>query len=113
MKTLLLLVLSIVLIKCICIFCMKKGKQNNTAELCTLGVIGFLLIGYMFNQALSHGQLGKITLILQGFSLLAAFIMGYVWFEEKWNHRKTIAILLSFIAIGILYTEELDEIEIK
>lgn len=109
MKTLLFITLIIVLIESCCLFCMKKGKENNTTTLCSLGILGFLLVGFMFNEAIEHGQLGSMAIVLEALTILSAFIMGYIWFEEKWNNRKTLAILLSFIAIAIIYFEEADE----
>jgi multidrug transporter EmrE-like cation transporter len=88
---------------------MKQGKQNNSWQACTLGIIGFLLVGYMFNLALDHGQLGSMAVVLEGLTILFAFVMGYMYFEEEWNFNKTIAVALSFVAIAIIYVEESKE----
>ena len=72
-------------------------------------IIGFLLVGYMFNLALDHGQLGSMAVVLEGLTILFAFVMGYMYFEEEWNFNKTIAVALSFVAIAIIYVEESKE----
>ena len=109
MKQLLIVALIIVLIESACIYCMKHGKANDSWQACALGIVGFVLVGFMFNIALDHGQLGSMAIVLEGLTILFAFIMGYIYFEEEWNTNKTIAIILSFIAIAIIYVEESKE----
>ncbi len=106
MKKLLIATIIIVVLESLCIYAMKQGKKTNCTEVCTLGIGGFLLVGFMFNYALEQGQIGSMAIILEALTILSAFIMGYMYFEEEWNWRKSLAIVLSFAAIAIIYFEE-------
>jgi multidrug transporter EmrE-like cation transporter len=106
MNYLLLFTILIVLVETSCIWCIKHGKSTNKAYCKYIGISGFLLVGFLFYKALEHGDLGQLGIILEGLTIISLFMVGYFVFEEHWSTNKTIALLLSFISIYIIYREE-------
>ncbi len=96
----------IAMVEAACLWCMKHGREYNKNYCCYIGILGFLIVGSLFYNALGYGQITELAVVLQGLSIISAFSLGYFVFEENWTKNKTIALILTLISIAIVYNEE-------
>lgn len=95
------LVLCIIIIETISLSILAKEAQKKTG-LYIIGIIGYLLVGFLFLRVLKLKSMSKANAIWNILSIILVSIVGYFLFRETIDYIQGIGIILAIISILLI-----------
>ena len=78
----------------------KKNNNFNNLYL-VFGLIMYTLMGYCIYKLLPYGNLLILNIVWHVIYFVVLFLMGYLFFKEKINTGKIVALVFGFISLVI------------
>lgn len=76
---------------------LKSSEQWSMTYL--LGLLLYMLVGYMLHWAYGIFPLSKLNTIWSGISIITSLVFGYLFYEEKITHWTILSIIFAVSAI--------------
>lgn len=84
--------------------CLKKAKGTPRGPECTrlfsIGIVAYIVVAYLLYNTYQFSNLGHTNLIWSCLSIIVAFIVGAVFFQETVNGFAVLSIALACAAIA-------------
>lgn len=110
MNITLFLILLICLSEAIAQTCLRSARTFESKECTRLIVVGFVfyvMVAWLLYKTYGASEMGHTNLIWSCLSIIIAFVIGKVFFDEKLSRDVIIAIIF---AIGAIYFAQKSEI---
>jgi drug/metabolite transporter (DMT)-like permease len=104
------IVLLIVLFEGAAQYNIKVGNGKKDYVRLTYGMILYALICYLLWRAYHFSGLGEVNLMWSSLSIVMAFMLGILFFNEKFNRYTGAAVVFALLAVYTIYlSDEQDE----
>ena len=74
-------------------------NSDHKSVLFIVGLAFYMVVGYLLHYAYHKFPLGKINVIWSCLSIILAMALGYLLYDEPFNHWSILAILFAISAI--------------
>jgi multidrug transporter EmrE-like cation transporter len=76
-------------------------KNTRSEMLVYIGIAGYIIVALLLLTSYEYEDMGHMNMTWSCVSIIVAYIMGYILFEEHINHYTIMSIALSLAAIYV------------
>lgn len=100
---LIMIAVAIAIIESVAQNCIKNSNKDNLSGLFLMGLIVYIVVGYLLHYAYHKFPLAKVNVVWSSLSIILAMTLGYVLYNEPMNIWKLMAVLFATAAIYCSY----------
>lgn len=82
---------------------LKQSQIGHSSIKFYLGLLFYLIVGYILHHAYHSIGLGKMNLVWSCMSIIVALTAGYLLYDEPFDKYTITAIILAFSAIYVVH----------
>lgn len=83
----------------------KSTDDNNSLQF-FLGIMFYIILGYILHYAYHKFPLGKLNIIWSCITIILAMTMGYILYDEPLNKWNILGLISAIMAIYFTYRAE-------
>ena len=77
----------------------KSSNENGHSLQFFLGIVFYVLVGYVLHYAYHKFPFGKLNVIWSCITIIMAMIIGYLFYDEKLDQWKILSLISAIMAI--------------
>jgi multidrug transporter EmrE-like cation transporter len=90
---------------------LKYGNANNKQKNVYIGLLGYILVGFILYSSYTYERMGEINLVWSCISFITVYYVGNIYFNEPFNKYTIIAIILAIMSIYFAHLSDIFSIE--
>jgi len=103
LQTIIYLIIIISILEAIAQYCLKRGSNKYDIRCIFISGLLYIIISYLLYISYKYDTLSFINLSWSCISIILAYISGIIFFNEKFDIYKILALIFAICAIYLSY----------